>query len=301
MKQTERWTRWTTAVATLISARPSPETRRSYQKAWAKWLDHLDGRGPWEATRADVLAWLKRLRARGLQKNTVATYLACCHALWQELRQTGELLAPDAADIFTAADTGLCPHPTRRRIPALTAEQVAALLANIRTDTLTGARDYALLGLLLATGGRTGEVLALRIGEVRPPAAPDSHATVIFGTRSVPIPRHIYEALLAYLDLAGRWHAQPEHYIWRPLRNDAASRFGHDLPADRPISDAQLTNILRKRLEWASIAEPERYSATSLRATYVRQWQSVQPENMAELQRRLGHKHLVTTQQWFVV
>jgi site-specific recombinase XerD len=296
--QDARWTRWTEAVATVIAARPSPETQRSYRRAWADWLDHLDGRGPWEATRRDVLAWIKRLRARGLQRNTVAQRLLQCHAIGQALQAAG-LVAMDQEDLFTLAGTDLTVDQTLRRTPALTGEQVDALLA-IRIHTATGARDFALLATLLATGARPHEVLELRVGDVVAPSGGAAHATVKLPGRVVPVPARIYDVVQVYLDLAGRWHARPEHFLWRPLRNDAAACFGHELPLDRPITLTQLNNILRKRLDWAGVAQPERYSANSLRATFAREWQVVQPGDTAELQRRLGHKRWATTEKWLV-
>lgn len=298
MKQQERWTQWNTAVEAAIMARPSAETQRSYRRAWTGWLDHLDGRGPWEATRKDVLAWVKRLRARGLQKNTIALRLMQCHAIWATIQQD------EAArqDIFTLVETGLGVDQTLRRTPALSAVQVDLLLNSIKTHCVTGARDFALLGTLLATGARAGEVLGLRVGDVNLQDGQDGQdqMLVTLRGREVPTPASIWDAVQLYLDLAGRWHAKPEHFLWRPLRNDAASRFGHELPDDRAITLTQLNAILRKRLAWAGIPEPELYSANSLRVTFAREWQIVRPGDTEGLRRRLGHKRFSTTERWLV-
>jgi integrase len=305
MRQQERWARWEAAVAAAIASRPSEATRRSYARAWRGWIDHLDGRGPWEATRRDVLAWIKRLRARGLQRNSVALRLMQCHAVWESLRAAGLVDGPansglGGADLFTLAGTELGVDQTLRRTPALTSEQAERLLTSIGTHCMTGARDYALLGTLLATGGRPAEVLRMRVGDLGPHPGPDANGLVRLDGREIPVPQQLVDVATDYLDLAGRWYAKPEHFLWRPLRDDAAARFWHELPHDRPITGTQLNCILRKRLRMAGVPESEQYSATSLRMTFAREWQVRQPGDAVGLQRRLGHRRPATTAQWMV-
>lgn len=296
MTDDERTPQWPAAVAAVIAAKRSAETRRSYIRAWASWLAHLAGREPETASRGDVLSWLRRLRGQGLGEGTVAVRLAACSAIWQALRAQG-LVAAEEENIFSRVGTRLYVDQCQRRTRPLTAAQADQLLSAIRRHTAPGARDYALLGLLLATGARPGAVLALRVRDVR---REDAAAVAVVAGRPAPIPVEMYAAVQDYLDLAGRWRPQPDEYLFRPLRNDPAARFGYDLPADRAISEQQLRNIVQRRLAAAGITD-DAYTPESLRMTFARQYQAVRPGDIEGLRQRLGHAQRVTTAAWLAV
>lgn len=285
---------WLQAVDEIIMSK-SPETQRSYRAAWGAWLDYLDGRPPWTTSRDDVLGWVRFMkRENGYRQTTMATRLASCAAIWHALQERG-LIDPDTDNIFRVAGTGLYVDQCLRRAKPLTEDQADRLLGSIRRHTVHGARDYALIGMLLATGARPGEMLAMRVGDV---GRDEAGAVAVVGGRSVPIPMEMYDAVQDYLALAGRQNAQVHEYLWQPLRDDEATRFGRDLPADRPISGQQLRNIVQRRRIMAGITG--HYTVDSLRKTFVRAL-ATRSTTLEELRRRLGHAQPVTTRAWLAV
>lgn len=271
------------AVAAAIGT-AARETQRSYQTAWRAWVDFLAqrGRAPGSATGADVQAWAEHMRAAGQRPGTIAARIAACRAVWGRLGGAGR--RGPAEDIFAlvARLSQAQGGRTGRRKPSatvlrLSAGQVRQLLGVIDRRTASGARDYALLGLLLATGARASEVLRLRVSDVRRTSAGRTEV-ILAGERRV-VAGWVYEAVQAYLHLAGRAPTVGEagpagetppclaEPLWRPL----PSRFqpAAQVAAAGPIGVAQANRILRRWLERAGIDEPEQYSTSSLRGLWM--------------------------------
>lgn len=246
------------AVGAAMGTPLARSTQAAYSSAWRAWTTFLAerGRAVTQATEADVRAWVQAMRAAGRLESTVGARVAACRAM------AGRLAG--GAAIFAAAPrvkTGWRSGP----LPRLSASQVRRLLDGINRSTASGARDYALFALLLATYARADTVLRLRVGDVVSTSL--TQATVhLGGGESLSIPHWVYDAVQAYLQLAGRGRAAADEYLWLPL---AGGSTAVDVPAARPISVAAVNKRLRDWLEAAGVETPERYSTSSLR-TYGR-------------------------------
>lgn len=107
----------------------------------------------------DVVAWIERLRARGLKPASVARRLSALRGLYRHLVR--ERLAP--RDPTQHVDP---PRLTRPLPKALSAEDAARLVESPGVGTARGVRDRALLELLYATGMRASECLTLSLADV---------------------------------------------------------------------------------------------------------------------------------------
>lgn len=179
--------------------------------------DHLRDRRARGYVLADqdwlISAFLDGLAARGQTRITIADAVAFAtehpHTTrgWQarKLRAIRDLavhvhsLDPHAAQLILA---GLIPSKTPRRIPYLyTEEQIFALMSRALslTPAMLGASMHTLIGLLAATGMRSGEATALNIENL------DTERQVLIVTgknkrvRRVPLHHTTVQALVDYI------------------------------------------------------------------------------------------------------
>jgi integrase/recombinase XerD len=127
------------------------------------------------------------------------------------------------------------------RLPAgLAATDVDALLSNCDRATPSGRRDYAILSLLARLGLRSGEVAALRLGDV------DwrSGQILVRGKARrqdwLPLPVQVGEALVAYLR-----HGRPQ--------SESAQLFLTLLAPPRPIHPSSITRVVYRACRRAGV------------------------------------------------
>jgi integrase/recombinase XerD len=111
----------------------------------------LDGVGAEE-----IVAYLERLRRRGLKPASVARRLAALRGLYRHLLDEGVL----ARDPTEHVDVPRAGRPLPRTLPR---DAVVGLIESPDVTTARGTRDRALLELLYATGMRASECLGLRL------------------------------------------------------------------------------------------------------------------------------------------
>lgn len=181
--------------------------------AAAEWLSDRRARG-YRLADHDWLvgAFLDGLAARGVTTITVVDALAFAQdrpgtdRRWQatRLRAVGGLAAhvhaldPAAAELIPA---GMIPTKVTRRIPYLySTEQVTRLMSNAAalSPPLAAASMHTLIGLIAATGLRSGEAVALDVADLR---AVERTLTVTgkYGKqRLIPLHPTTVEALVGY-------------------------------------------------------------------------------------------------------
>ncbi len=208
-----------------------------------------------------------------------------------------------------APDIVSCVRRLRRRVPRyhsahpLTEAQAQTLLAACDVETLSGARDYALMLTFLLTGWRSAEVLRLRWGDLETVIGqPGGYLATWAGKGDKhaiePFPGVAFAALSSYLQLAGRWPPAATAYIWQPLhdRNCTNLRNVTALAGDRHISARQANRILRKLLARTGMtpAQASTYSIHDLRHTFAHicAQNGIDPYRLQEL---LHHERLSTT------
>lgn len=278
----------------------SAHTRRAYRtsirvfeaKMGIMWSD---------ATAAHVQDFRRALLDAGLKHSTVASRIAALSSLFEYALEEH------------LVSVNPCRNLRQRRVQRyhtarpLTEAQAQALLTVCDVETLSGARDYALMLTFLLTGWRSAEVLRLRWGDLEEVAAADASSGCYLATWAgkgdkhtvEPFPEAAFDGISSYLQLAGRWQPDATAYIWQPLRSQGCANLKHvtvPLASDRHISAAQANRILRKILirTGMTAAQASQYSIHDLRHTFAH----ICAENGIDpyrLQGLLHHEKLTTT------
>lgn len=146
----------------LIAANRSSTTITSYTRGVRLYLEWCDGNGhPRELTRAQVQRYIAELVAGGKAANTVALRLAALRQFARWLADEGEI--PESPITNIKAPT----IPTQVT-PALTDDELRALLKACKGTTFRDRRDDAAVRLMLETGMRASETVALAVADVEP-------------------------------------------------------------------------------------------------------------------------------------
>jgi len=190
--------------------------------------------------------------------------------------------------VLTANPIALC---ERRRVQAyaearaLDYGEVRARLARIDRATPIGARDYALLAVLLQTGRRAAEVGGLRVGDLLP--RPGGALLVTFvrckGDKQMRdlVPAPVAGAVLAWLRLAygGDLSSLPrEAPVWISLSPNGSG--------GAPLRHKALSAICARHLGVSTVH--------ATRHTYARAMEDAGAK-VSDIQQRLGHGSLATT------
>ena len=117
------------------------------------------GRAAGDARPDDVVAFVERLRRRGLKASSVARRLAAVRGLYRHGMETGSL----ARDPTEHVDVPRANRPLPKTLPR---DAVIALIESPDVTRARGIRDRALLELLYATGMRASECLGLRLEDL---------------------------------------------------------------------------------------------------------------------------------------
>lgn len=135
-------------------------TIQEYSKAINRFLHYLQDRGIVQPQRADVLAYRAELMAT-LRPSSVQFHIVALRQFFRWTAQEG--LYPNIADNIKGAKQ----DNTFKKDP-LTSMQVSTVLNAIDRDTPKGARDYAMLFLMVTTGIRCIEVARANVEDFRP-------------------------------------------------------------------------------------------------------------------------------------
>lgn len=239
------------------------ETQRSYRRVIQEFLRHFSGKHPREIESAGIRAWRDKLKAAGKKPATITVKLAVVRSFYEFLRARGEVESNPAATQFVpppAAAEGL-------RGRALQPEEVRKLLAGPNRAEVRGARDYALLLLLLRTGMRVSEACGLpRNALVWSHGRWQLKLKVKGGReRRIPVPAEIKTALDEYLKL-DRKRRSLQHTdgadsaLFQPLVNYRTLEF------DKPLSATQAWKIVQR---WADFTGLGKVSPHDLRRTAI--------------------------------
>src|SRR5690242_13703413 len=185
-----------------VSGQIGKRSRRIYAndaKKFARWMIE-QGLTVEGLTRSHIIAYRGYLDEH-YAKATAARMLSVARRILGEHVYNGVLAGNPAKDVKGFTLDNESPHIS------LTKEQAKNLLAAIERSTPEGKREYALIYLLLRTGIRRSECVALNIGDF---TRDQGHivATVKHGKgdkrRKVKIPPEVFRALESYLEATGR-------------------------------------------------------------------------------------------------
>jgi integrase/recombinase XerD len=133
-----------------------PKSKETYRRALRQFFVYLEANGGVQPTRETLIAYKAYLINKDLSAYTVSAYIIALRKLFQ-WTESEHLYANIASTIKGQK------KPRGFKKDALSVKQARKLL----TETITGARDYALVNLLVRTGLRTVEAERADIEDIR--------------------------------------------------------------------------------------------------------------------------------------
>ena len=241
----------------------SEETRRAYSRVIREFFGYVGGLHPTNVTPANVLAWRDTLRAKGRKPATVSFKLAVVRSFFEYLCAGGIVpLNPAAARLVTPPQASA--DGAGR---ALTPQEVGYLLVGPDRSKAEGARDYALVLLMLRLGVRVSEACSLRRSSMHKNG---NRLVVKFKVkggreRVLPLPVDVKQAIDSYLHLDAKRRELlrcdgEDAYIFQPHCNYRT------LEHSRALSTRMVWNIVRR---WADLGGLGKLSPHDLRRTAI--------------------------------
>lgn len=238
-----------------VTGQLAPTSRKTYTidaKHFAQWLAD-QGLSLTELHRGDLVAYRVHL-AEMYAQSTAARMWAVARRLLDEAVQRG-LLPKNPAEGIRGFKTGDDESPHR----ALKREEAKALLDAIDRSTAIGKRDYALLMLLLRTGIRRAEVVALTVGDLG--MEQGYHVAIIRHGKGnkrglAKLPVEVRLAIDEYLEASGRACAVSEAPLFISFRKG-------DHPQEKPLHPNQVERIVKQHAQAIGIVmSPHRMRAS---------------------------------------
>lgn len=237
-------------IRNFLDRSTSENTRQAYERAIIEFHRFI-GKHLLSVTERDVLAWRDALLHAGQSNATVAAKLSAMRSLYAYLIK----VIPDALTT-NPADAQLVPPPkisNALKGRALTPKEVKYLLVSPDRATTEGARDYALMLLMLRLSLRVSEVGKVKQSSI---AWKGGMWTLTLrvkggGEEVWPVPPDVKEAIDVYLRLDKKrreLRGETRHgdqYIFQPSKSH---RTGIN---NRGLTRQMINNIVRK---WASYA-----------------------------------------------
>jgi integrase/recombinase XerD len=241
----------------------SEETRRAYRRVVHEFFRFFDFRHPKEITSEHILAWRESLIKAKKKPATIALKLSVIRSLYDFLKSEGVVKK-------NPANTKRVPAPALTddlRGRALDLDEVQRLLFAPNREKSEGARDHALMLLMLRTSIRVAEACSLKVSDIK-----WSHGRWIVhvkvkgrSERTIPLPNDVREAINTYLKLDRTrrelMHSDgAESFVFQPMTNYRTLKF------DKPISTTMAWHIVQK---WGKFSGIGKVSPHDLRRTAI--------------------------------
>jgi integrase/recombinase XerD len=241
----------------------SEETRRAYRRVIKEFFLFAGGLHPSLVTPDHVLRWRERLKGERKKSATISFKLTVVRSFFEYLRAGGYVH-------LNPASTRLVSPPQasdEMKGRALTAKEVRYLLSGPDRTKPEGARDYALLLVMLRLGLRVSEACSLRASSAHWSHGRWTIRLKVKGgrERTLPLPQEVRQAIEEYLKLDRKrreaLHSDgAEAYLFQPLVNYRTLEFS------RPLSTRMAWNIVQR---WADYGGVGRVSPHDLRRTAI--------------------------------
>jgi len=251
------------SASPFVNKSVSEETRRAYRRAVSEFFQSAGMKHPTDVVPQDVLLWRDRLRSRKQSAATVAFKLSVVRSFFEYLKAAGVIpLNPASTKLVSPPE--LPSEPSGR---ALSAKEVRYLLSGPDREKPEGARDYALMVVMLRLSLRVSEVCSLRTSSVKWSHGRWTLRCKVKGGREEvwPLPKDVKEAIDQYLRLDRR-------------RREIAHSGGEDAPLfqphtnyrtldfDKPLSTRMVQKIVKR---WADYCRLGDLSPHDLRRTAI--------------------------------
>jgi site-specific recombinase XerD len=278
------------SLAPFILRSTSEETRRTYGRTVREFFVFVGMRHPTEICSEDILRWRDQLTSQNRRASTVVFKLAVIRSLFEHLCARG-VIGLNPASSKLVASPALSESPAGR---ALTAKEVRDLLSGPDRSVPTGARDYALMLVLLRLGVRANEACQLKTTDLQ-----WSHGRWVVrlrvkggAERTLPVPNDVKQAIDEYLKIdAERRSIQRSNsssYIFQPHTNYRTLVF------DKALSPRSAWNIVSR---WADLVGLGPLSPHDLRRTAITKALD-QGLTYRQVQMMSGHKDLKTVMRY---
>lgn len=241
----------------------SAETRRAYRRVTKEFFTFLRNKYPAEINQGDVQRWRDHLISLKKSDATVRLKLSVIRSMFDYLKIAGIIDRNPAL-------TKLVRPPQQSealRGRALSNKEVSYVLSGPDQSVTEGARDYALILLMLKTSLRVSEACSLRTSSLK-----WSHGRWIIKfkvkggrERTIPLPPDVKKAIDHYLrldrDRRDLQHCDgTEAFIFQPLTNYRTLVF------DKALSKQMAWNIVKK---WGDFGGIGKISPHDLRRTAI--------------------------------
>lgn len=251
------------SAAPFVNKSVSEETRRAYRRAVTDFFQFVAGKPPEEVVPNDVLRWRDHLRAGRKRAATVSFKLSVIRSFFEYLKAAGVIP-------LNPASTKLVPPPELPTEPsgrALTAKEVRYLLAGPDREKAEGARDYALMLVMLRLSLRVAEACALRASSVKWSHGRWTLRCKIKGGKEEvwPLPKDVKGAIDEYLKIDAKRRATlhsngEEAFLFQPHTNYRTLQF------NKGLSPRMVQKIVKR---WASFGGIGDLSPHDLRRTAI--------------------------------
>lgn len=254
----------------LTLARPfiyksvSEETRAAYTRAIREFFHFVGEIHPQEVVPTHVINYRDHLRINKRRKaNTVATKLAIVRSFFEYLKAGGVIaLNPASTKLVTPPEL-----PTEPRGRALTSKEVRHLLSGPDRSKAEGARDYAMMLIMLRLSLRLAEVSSLQVSAIRWSHGRWTLRCKIKGGKEEtwPLPKDVKQAIDEFLKLDDARRRTlhsggDDAYLFQPLVNYRSLVF------DKPLSSRMVQKIVA---HWGEFTGIGRVTPHDLRRTVV--------------------------------
>lgn len=251
------------SAAPFVNKSVSEATRRAYSRVVREFFQSAGMKHPSEVAPADVLLWRDKMRSRKISAATVAFKLSVIRSFFEYLKAAGAVsLNPASTKLVSPPE--LPSEPAGR---ALTAKEVRYLLSGPDRQKPKGARDYALMLVMLRLSLRVSEVCSLRASSIKWSHGRWTLRCKVKGGREEvwPLPKDVKEAIDNYLRLDRQRreivHSNGEHApLFQPHTNYRTLDF------DKPLSTRMVQKIVKK---WADYSRLGDLSPHDLRRTAI--------------------------------
>lgn len=246
----------------FVNKSVSEETRRAYRRAVADFFQFVGGKHPTEVVPDDVLSWRDHLRHSRKRAATVSFKLSVIRSFFEYLKAGGVIpLNPASTKLVTPPEL-----PTEPSGRALSSKEVRYLLSGPDQEKPEGARDYALMLVMLRLSLRVAEVCSLRASSMKWSHGRWTLRCKVKGGREEvwPLPKDVKQAIDDYLKLDAErrttLHSDADAYLFQPHSNYRTLVF------DKALSTRMVQNIVAK---WGKFTGVGDVSPHDLRRTAI--------------------------------
>ena len=250
-------------AAPFVEKSLSENTRDAYRRTVREFFRFLGGISPEQVTPRDVIRFRDHLLGIGRKSRTVSNKLSIVRSLFEYLR-AGGIVALNPATTKLVMPPAISDAPAGR---ALTPEEVDHILRGPNRSTTEGARDYALMMVMLRLSLRLTEVSTLKVSSIKWGDKKWVLTCRVKGGREEkwPVPQDVKQAIDDYLRLDRERRdtllcGGEDAYLFQPVRNHRT------LVHDKPLSPRHVERIVGR---WGDYTGIGKVTPHDLRRTVV--------------------------------